>query len=169
MTPWGTASYPHLLKADTFKNQTKFKTGVVVTNQADIGMFKDRFKELIADERFKFAKNSDRKGIPGMPFEDTDAGFLIKSSSKFKPAGFDSRNNPLPDGVNVGGGSTIRFLAQLFNYDEGISLQILSYQVRDLKEWGGASQFEPVDDGYTVDDMQDTSGPYASSGADLDI
>ncbi len=168
MTPWGIASFPHLIKPDTYKNQTKFKMGVI-PSPGDAAGFKVQFKKLIEDERFKFAKNSDRNGVPGVPFSDDENGFLIKASSKFKPLGFDTRNNPLPPDIDVGGGSIVRMLVQLYNYEEGISFQLLQYQLKQFVARGGTSSFDAVDDGFVADATEEPESGFVASGSALDI
>lgn len=162
--PLGTAVYPHLHKPDT---EGKYATGKYDT-QIEL--------EPVDLARFKKALAEKTKGMPGakgkLPFKKNKEGTeLIVTKSKFMPIGFDSHNNRLPEGTEVGGGSKIRVLCGIFDYDDGIALQLLQYQVKELKTYSLKSAFAVDDDGYTHEAESGFGGGDTSeeSGDDLDI
>lgn len=168
-TPFGVAVYPSLHKLDTEGQYptNKYKTDLLLSKE-DFAKFKAEFKEKIKGEKFKTK-------TPKMPFKtDKDGNELVRFKSKYMPLGFDIRNKQFPtdNPVDVGGGSTIRVMATIFNYDDGISLQINQYQVKELKQWNRESAFDAEDDGY---EHEGDSGGFGedsdegTSGDELDI
>jgi hypothetical protein len=88
-----------------------------------------------------------------MPFKTLkDGREVIAATSAFKPLAFDARKQPIADDVDIGGGSTGRIAVEVYNYDKGLSLRLKKVQVIDLKSWGGADEFDDVDDGFDATD-----------------
>jgi len=140
----------------------KFNGNIVLEGEAAV-KFKSEIDAIIASERFK-NKN------PRLPYKtNKDGQFEVVARTSKRPAMFDSKNRPVPADTEVGGGTVMRIHVGPYNYGDGLSLTLYSVQIKDLKLRGDRVPFEPEDDGYTVDDIQDTSGPFETSGADLDI
>lgn len=148
-SPVGVAAYPHLNKKDTqFDAEGIYHVEIKVTKE-EAAAFKKKLMDLVSDHTFKTKKVH----IPIAEAKDGD-GYVIKTKSKFKPVLFDSKNRPLSDDIRIGGGSELRFIAEVRPYEkngEGISLGLKQVQIVKLVEGGGgASAFDAVDDGFEV-------------------
>lgn len=141
-SPIGIAVFPHLEKPDTFKGQNHYKLNLELPKDV-AEVFKAKLQEMIKDEKFETKK-------PKLPIrEGRDEGvLLISAKSQYKPVIYDSHKNPITS--RVGGGSKVRFIAEIYNYGEGISLRLNQVQVVDLKEQSSCA-FDDVEDGYTAD------------------
>lgn len=140
-SPIGIAVFPHLETPDTFKGQNHFKLNLELPKEV-AEVFKAKLQEMIKDEKFE-TKN------PKLPIrEGRDGGvFLISAKSQYKPVIYDSHKNPVT--ARVSGGSKVRFIAEVYNYGEGISLRLNQVQVVELRE--GSCAFDDIEDGYTAD------------------
>jgi DNA-directed RNA polymerase len=171
LTPWFTARFPKISKADT-KGQYadgKFKTDGVLDDaayavvektlkdaakhfwpgEADVSL---PLKKFYANKEDKAAKKSDGRGL------------TLKS--KYQPACFDAKKTKLPPSVQIGGGSVIRVASAIFPWSKttkfkgeevteyGISLRLGDVQVRKLVEFqaqGDGSAFDADEEGFTYE------------------
>lgn len=163
-TPWGRAVYPHLQAEDPAYGGFIFK--IIPESEEELKVFQAKLLDIVGPVRFKTK-------TPTFPYPELQDGtVMIKAKSKYRPLGFDSKNRPLPKGLTVGSGSLIRAAVVPNVYDKGISLYLQQYQVKELRDGGGASsQFEEVDDGFEAEELQaegafDTEEP---AGSALDI
>jgi hypothetical protein len=144
-SPIGTAVYPFLEKPDTFKGQTHYKLGLELS-KTEAEAFKAKLLEMIKDEKFDTKK-------PKLPIKDgrEDGLFLIPAKSQYKPVVFDAQKNPLAANISIGGGSKVRFSAEVYNYGDGISLRLNQVQVVDLVERNANNcAFDDIEDGYVA-------------------
>lgn len=177
-TPFGTARYPHISSPDTQGKyaDNKYKVKLVLPlgspeAQTFISQIKEAATRLHGPKGLKLY----------MPFvedeEANEAVFILKT--QYAPSIFDSRGKPAK-GVNVGGGSVIRLMGNIVEYDKGITMQFNQVQIKELNGFGTCA-FDAVEDGYEFDpsdatyqtgqsaasDTGDTEG--ADSGSALDI
>ena len=148
-TPIGTAVLPFLFTED--KEYGGYKIAIRVDKKT-AEVFKAKLLDELKGEEFK----SKTPHIPIVADEKHEGMYLIRTSSKYKPAVFDSKNKPLNESSRIGGGSEVRAVAEAFKYEvqkkEGIKLRLKQVQVIKLAEGGaGASSFEQVEDGYEAD------------------
>lgn len=74
------------------------------------------------------------------------------------PAVVDSQNNPIPDTVLVGNDSLVRVRFVPFTYGEGeVTALLQGVQVLNLVPYERKSQFEAVDNGFTVGASSETN------------
>jgi hypothetical protein len=178
-SPFGAARYPHISSPDTKGKfaDNKFKTKLVCriddpAAKAAVEAIDDAAIEIHGKKGEKLYK----------PYViDEEAGeivFIAKSS--YAPAVFDGRGQPAK-GVQVGGGSVIRLMGNLVEFDKGISLQLNQVQIKELNGFGTCG-FEAIDDGYeydpsdasfqqgrTASDDTGTNDTGATNGSALDI
>ena len=160
VTDFGKAIYPSITEVDD-KGQFptgKFKTYLELTPES-MATFKATVEKIAKGETFK-VKN------PKMPFKtvtfkDGSTTEVVVATSKFKPIIVDGLKKPLKDGTSIGGGSIIRIAVEPYNYDKGLSLRLKKVQVKELITYGGADEFDEIEDGFTDDSSDD--------GDDLDI
>lgn len=158
VTPIGTFVYPKISQPDTQGEfaDNKYKTYLELDAQ-DMTSFKSQIAAIAKAETFKVKQ-------PKMPFKTLkDGREVINATSAFKPLAFDARKQPIPEDAVIGGGSTGRIAVEVYNYDKGLSLRLKKVQVIDLKSWGGADEFDEVDDGFGSDEDE------ASPKNELDI
>lgn len=155
-SPFGVAKYPHISSPDTKGKfaDGKYKTKLIMALDDDAAT---RFMAVI-DEAAR-ALHGPKGDKLYKPYEvDEDAGqvtFVFKT--KYAPAIFDSRNNAAK-GVNIGGGSVIRLMGNIVEFDKGITAQFNQVQIKELNGFG-ASAFDEVEDGYAFEpDDGDSSG-----------
>lgn len=167
----GVAVYPHLDVPDAFTDPETGKTGVpkysvkIKPSDADLKAFKAEMEKQAAE----LLPDCDR---PGLPFHKnkTTKEITVKmaSGAERKPPLFDAKNNKLPDGVVVGGGSLLNVRVALNAYEGfggGINLYIDAVQVLELREdTFGKSPFE-VTEGYAYEGNQSGSGDEADEGS----
>lgn len=122
-----------------------------------------KVKETIRKAALDLGVDADEIDNIKMPFKKIKKGKdskekeeVLKATSgeKFRPAGFDGKNNKLPGGVIIGGGSVIR-LDVTPNFYEGfgggVNLYMNMYQVLKLVEGGETkSSFEETE-GFVYD------------------
>jgi hypothetical protein len=159
VSPIGTFVHPKISQPDTQGEfaDNKYKTYLALDAQ-DMASFKSQLDAIAKAETFKVKQ-------PKMPFKTlTDGREVIRATSAFKPLAFDARKQPIREDAVIGGGSTGRISVEVYNYDKGLSLRLKKVQVIDLKSWGGADEFDEVDDGFGTSDEDD-----AGSNNELDI
>ena len=161
-SPFGVAKYPHISSPDT---KGKF---------AD-GKYKTKLTLPIDDEgavRFMAEIDAAAEEIHGAagaklykPYEvDEEAGevtFTLKT--KYEPAIFDASNRKAR-GVHIGGGSVIRLMGNIVEYDKGVTCQFNQVQIKELNGFG-TSGFDAVEDGYDYD-PDDAMTNSSTSGND---
>ena len=106
------------------------------------------------------------KKIKNMPWKPIDGGLIsVKFATAYKPRCFDAANRPIPDGVQIGRGSTLKVSYQSNVYPAfggGINLYLIAVQVVDFKAYaadGAEFGFEASEDapetGFTPADTGD--------------
>lgn len=152
-TPVGIAVFPYLRKPDTFKGQEHYKATIELP-KAEAEAFKA--------EVLKMADASKLPKKPKTPVKEgrDDSVMLVTAKSKYAPAIFDAHKNVIPASVDIAGGSKLRAICELYQYDEGISLRLLQVQVVELRERHGANcAFDEIEDGYTFEGgAEETNG-----------
>lgn len=173
ITPWGTAVYPCLHKLDTDGKfaTNKFKVDIEPSDSSDFDRFKSELAELT-----RYLDLDEDSTTPIKTLKDGLEVIRLRSSER--PMAFDTRNRPIhtdPDDpkhpcVAVGGGSIIRANAMIYPYDEGYTLIITQYQIKELVPFGERGSAFDESDGYEVEneDHAETNGFGVSSGT-LDI
>lgn len=165
-SPFGTARYPHISSPDTKGKyaDNKYKTKLVFpiddpAANAMVERINEACKEIHGNLKNKY-----------VPAEiDEEAGeIILTAKSHYAPAVFDGRGNAAK-GVQVGGGSVIRLMGNLVEFDKGISLQLNQVQIKELNGFGTCG-FEAIDDGYeySAEDASFQQGRTADSGEDED-
>lgn len=163
-SPFGTAKYPHISSPDTKGKfaDNKYKTKLVfkIDDPAALAAV-EAIKEAATEIHGKKGQNL------YMPFViDEDEGEItITAKSAYAPAVFDAKGNAAK-GVQVGGGSVIRLMGNLVEFDKGISLQLNQVQIKELNGFGKCA-FDEVEDGYEFD-ASDASFSTGSTGTDSD-
>lgn len=152
-TPIGTAVFPHLRKPDTFKGQEHYKVSIELP-KAEAEAFKT--KVLALADTSKLPKK------PKTPVKDgrDDSVLLVTAKSKYMPGIYDAHKQRIPESVDIAGGSKIRAICEVYQYDEGVSLRLLQVQVIQLRERGGGNcAFDEIEDGYAYEggDEEETS------------
>ena len=197
VTPWFTARYPKINKADTKGKYAdgKFKTDGLLdddTYKVVEKTLKDAAAKLWPDVDVDevslplktFYKNAEAKAKG----EADGQGFTLKS--QYKPAAFDSKKKKLGDTVVIGGGSVIRVASAIFPWSKaskmkvvkngktsieevteyGIGLRLGDVQVKELVQFSGGgdgSAFDDVEDGFEYDGEGDTAGDQFDDAGDL--
>jgi hypothetical protein len=152
VTPVGVAVYPKISEPDTKGKYAdgKYKTDVDFGDHTDalIKKFEDAAKAWGAPMNLPVVEQKDKDKKP-------TGKRLIRFKSKYRPAVFDAKKNPLPENMVIGGGSEIRIDCTLFPYTEGkggVALRLGPVQVANLVEGGeGAANFDEME-GFTYDD-----------------
>jgi hypothetical protein len=154
-TPWSRAIWPSLHTPDTKGDNpsNKYQVDLEPIDQQDFIRFMGELETILEGERFT-KRNPENPPVR----ENKDGVEIIRTRSAYRPMGFDTKNNPLPPDVAVGGGSIIRVLAKYRNYGKGYALDLLQYQVKELVSGDNREPaFEPVDDGFEVESFGNTS------------
>lgn len=166
VTPVGIAVYPKISEPDTKGKyaDNKFKTDV------DFGSHTDALIK-------KFEEAATAWGVPmNLPVVDQKdkdkkptGKKLLRFKSKYRPAVFDAKKKPIPEGVVVGAGSELRIDCTLFPYTEGkggVALRLGPIQLASLVEGGeGAGNFDEMEGfeyGGEGDDAADGSEGFDS-------
>jgi hypothetical protein len=150
VTPQGKANWVYLLEPFTqFDPEGVYKITLELDkDDADVMTLIDKIEEKSA-------------GLTHRPFEvDPDTGnYHLKAASKYKPQVFDSANQPIGDGVNVGAGSVVKIAVEPKAYEGfggGIKLYLKAVQVFELVEQSGSSAesfgFDEGEGGFTLPD-----------------
>jgi hypothetical protein len=152
ITPVGLARYPKLDEVDVFQpldkkgkpsgaEKRRYVTGIIFsdTDLAEVqAKLKAKAKELLPDcENPKLPIKKDKK--TGQLFLEATSG------EKYRPAVFDAKNNKIPGGLAIGGGTKMKLDVSINAYEGfggGINLYMNAVQVLDLVEKGvGKSNF----------------------------
>jgi hypothetical protein len=145
----------------------------------------DKMRKSIEAYAKKVLPDIDKPKTPFKPEMEKDGdkrvetGKLLMTATsgvKYKPPVFDAKNNKLPEGLAIGGGSLIRLEVSLNDYEisddnAGVNLYINAVQVLDLVEKGvGKSNFEEADGFVMEEEARSSFGakPQASSTSDMD-
>lgn len=153
--------WPHLLVPDrksfdegqTFKEQ--YKTNFRVSDD-ELKRLKAKFTAIAIKEMEREGKDVDEDWRPKMPFQKNKETkeITIVAASKNKPGVFDSKNNPLPADVSIGGGSLGAIDVTINPYTGfggGVNLYLNLVQVSKLEEnTQGKPRFEETE-GYTYE------------------
>jgi hypothetical protein len=173
VSPFGTAQYPHISSADTVGKfaDGKFKTKTVHP-LGDAAA--QSFIKAIDDAATTFhGKAGASLYKPYVIDEDANTVTFVYKT-QYAPAVFDSRNKPILSSTRIGGGSVIRLLGNLVEYEKGLTAQFNQVQVKALNG-PGVSAFDEVEDGYahTSDEPAEPTAADpvegASANAALDI
>jgi hypothetical protein len=155
--PIGDAVFPHITEVDTKYEPHKYRTCIRLTPK-DTAALQKQLKEWAKENGIKTSK------WPWKELKSKDGGeseivFNAISGADIRPLVFDAKNNKLPAGVKIGGGSKIR-VKVVFGYSPKnghVSLYMNAVQVVELVQGGTArSPFEETE-GYTVSD-EDAAG-----------
>lgn len=118
-----------------------------------------------------------------VPYEEQEDGsFMLKVKTKAQgtnkdgeewersPARFDARGEPVPDHVEIGGGSLLKVAGVLKEYkgsgniDHGITAYLNAVQILELEQWEPDAEsygFEEQDDGYSTAEYTNDEPPEA--------
>ena len=164
-TPVGTAVLPFLHKEDDKYGGYKVWLRV---DKKTAEVFKAKLLDTVKDHPFK-TKNVK---LPIEADKKADGYYLITTSSNYKPMVFDSKNHALPEGTQVGGGTELRVLAEVYPWEvkreEGIKLRLKQAQIIKLAT-GGSSGFDEVEDGFEVDTDGGQESHFETANSALDI
>ena len=159
VSPLGSALYAHLDKPDTkFDDVGKFKISLKL-DPADEGV-----REFLRELTDHTNAEHDGGHVPFTHDKDGDGDktglFIVTFKSKYPPKVFDAFGNPLPEGIKVGNGSTVRVAYREHHYDAfsgGMALWLQAVQVHELVEYTGTDAA-----GYGFD----VEGPEEEAPAD---
>jgi hypothetical protein len=167
ITPVGLARYPKLDEVDVYQpldkkgkpsgaEKRRFITGIIFSD-TDLAAVQARLKakaaELLPDcESPKLPIKKDKK--TGQLFLEATSG------EKYRPAVFDAKNNKIPGGLAIGGGTKMKLDVSINAYEGfggGINLYMNAVQVLDLVEKGvGKSNFDEAE-GYAHEAPAETA------------
>jgi hypothetical protein len=176
-TPIGVARYPKISKPDTTGEyaDNKYKTDVVFSDD-DLKTVK---KQLLDFAKENYTADEVKKivGTDGWPIKeakDKETGEVtefVRFKSQRKPIIIDAKRNPIPNSVEVGGGSRIRVGGTLNAYkkggNKGINIYLNAVQVIELQQGFNINDFDEVDDGYVADESSFGGGDDEASEFDL--
>jgi hypothetical protein len=173
--PVGTAVFPKLDKVDVY--QPKNAKGQA--NGAEKRTWNTRVKYGDEDHRAidawlkKLAKDAGLSSVTNWPWKkDKKTGeitLMVSSGEEYKPGYYDAKNNKLPEGTVIGGGSQIKVNVSPFVYEGlggGIKLYLNAVQVVKLERGGanGVSPFEE-EEGYEAPAVTEDKSPFDPSTA----
>ena len=160
-TPIGIARFPHLKEPDTHGQfaDNKYKVGIILS-KTELAEIKKKLIELTGlNEKNQFPIGADK--------QDESIQFL-KIKSKRKPLIMDANRQQLPEDMDIGGGSKIRAVVEVYPYTaqgvKGVALRMKSIQVIELVERKG-QDFDVVEGGYTY--VPDTEEGDVETALDL--
>jgi hypothetical protein len=193
-SPVGTAVFPYLNEPDTkFDARGTYTTklkAVLEESQPLIDRLNAEHAKSVAAAKAENPKKAKKIKDGPLPYEmETDeegneTGNVLlkfkliaqgtradKTTFTQKPALFDAKGKPLPQGKKVGGGSRIKVAFEINPYftdiaGAGISLRLRAVQVLELKEWGNrdAAAFGfGQEEGYSADDDAAATFPENAS------
>lgn len=178
-TPKGVAVWPHLHAPDTKFDKAGTYSTKITLEAADaapvIAAIDEELDKSYEASKAKAKGKKIKKATPS--YDENEDGsftfnFKMKASgvredgSKWsrRPAVFDAIGEPVPEGVRVGGGSTIRVAAELSPYYNaadkaaGVSLRLVAVQVIELVQFGersaGEFGFDSVEGGFSADSVE---------------
>lgn len=178
ITPVGIARYPKLDAIDVFQpldkkgrpngaEKRRYITGIIFS-ESDLEGVKSKLSakaaELIPDcENPKLPIKKDKK--TGQFFLEATSG------EKFRPTVFDAKNNKIPAGLAIGGGSKIKLDLSINAYEGfggGINLYMNAVQVLELVEKGEGKSNFGEEDGFEFsgEDAKETADHNEDNGED---
>lgn len=168
-TIWPDKPYTEFNQAGK-KNEPQYKI-VFDPTPDDLVKIEADIREKIGPMTFKV-----KKPKLGVSISKSDGIKTVRPASKYKPVIFDMKNGKLQDPKfneadgtyakdmnepKIAAGTVARAFCQLNPYEEGVSLQLISIQVKTLVEWegkgGGSSPFEEGE-GYTSENDSPFNG-----------
>lgn len=187
VTPPGTAVFPHLREADEYEGKRNYKVTIKLpadcpsTQQLIDKLEAIRDKYWATDDEVKKKFNVKQRAAmkPHPVFrEETDdegnetgyllfsascaEGFQDKRTGKFvslAPQIVDAKRKPLPDDIDVWGGSTLKIAYAPFCWARGnpiwaygVKMRLRAVQVIELRSGGGASSAFDVEEGFEAED-----------------
>lgn len=158
-TPPGIARYPHITTPDLKGKfaDGKFKTKLIVPKK-DAAPLVEKLQTIAKEHK-----------VSKLPFKDEDGNIVFTFKTQFKPLVVDARLNEVKQvDFRIGGGSRICVGFIVFQYDNGISLQMKQVQVLDLVD-GNDVMFEAAEGSFNAADLSETSNGSVSSDSELDI
>jgi hypothetical protein len=176
--PDAVAVFPKLDKIDIY--QPKNAKGQVTGPEKRTWNTRLKFND--ADHRTvdawlkKLAKDAGLQSVANWPWKKDkktgDVTLMVSSGEEYKPGLYDSRNNKLPEGVVIGGGSVLKANVSPFVYEGlggGIKLYLNAVMVKKLEQGAnGASPFDAEDDGYVAPEVTEEKSPFDPSTAATD-
>lgn len=176
--PVATAVFPKLNKVDVYqpKNAKGQASGPEKRTWNTRLKFTDEDHREVDAWLKKLAKDAGLKSVANWPWKkDKKTGeitLMVSSGEEYKPGLYDAKNQPLPEGVIIGGGSQIKTNVSPFVYEGlggGIKLYLNAVQVVKLERGGGAgvSPFEE-EDGFVAEQAAAKSPFNGDAVADED-
>jgi hypothetical protein len=147
-SPFGSARYPHISSPDTKGKfaDNKYKTKLVFA--IDDPAAKAAVEAIDAAAIEIHGAKGGKLYKPYVIDED-EGEITIIAKSTYAPAIFDAKGNQAK-GVQIGGGSVLRLMGNLVEFEKGISLQLNQVQIKELNSFGKFA-FEAIEDGYEFD------------------
>lgn len=198
VSPKGRLGYPALSKPDTkFVAEGEYKTHLFLGADEAASLI-EKLNEGVAKAVANAKADPKNKGkkikeadLPLLWNEDeTEArfSFKLKATGKKrtgeaftqKPALFDAKGKPLPEGVKIGSGTMAKVSFEIVPFftalvGAGVSLRLKAVQVINLKEWGSAGNgsaygFDEEEgdeiEGDSSDDFKDESAGAGDAPTD---
>jgi hypothetical protein len=174
-TPIGVARFPKITKPDTTGDyaDNKYKTDVVFSDE-DLKTVKANIVEF-AKKNFT-ADELKKIDLPIKEHKDKETGEVttfVRFKSARKPIIVDAKRKPIPEGVDIGGGSRIRVGGTLNAYkkggNKGVNIYLNGVQVIELFSGFNPNDFDEYDgdDAYVAEADMMTGSDEASSEFDL--
>ena len=159
--PVATAVFPKLDKVDVYqpKNAKGQPSGPEKRTWNTRLKFNDEDHREIDNWLKKLAKDAGLKTVTNWPWKkDKKTGevtLMVSSGEEYKPGLYDAKNQPLPEGVIIGGGSLLKTNVSPFVYEGlggGIKLYLNAVQLVKLERGAnnGVSPFDEAD-GYVAE------------------
>lgn len=162
VTPKGRLGFPFLVRPDTkFNPEGEYKTHLFLGGGAAediLAKLEAGVKEAVAKAKADPKNKGKKIKEADLPIqwneEETEVrlSFKLKASGKNgkgeaftqKPALFDAKGKPLPEGVKIGSGSIAKVSFEIVPFftalvGAGVSLRLKAVQVINLKEYSGSS------------------------------
>jgi hypothetical protein len=164
ITPPVTLVWPKLNEPDVFKPKKGEPKVRYVTDAKLREPDLKKLQKYLADLAKKYLPDVEKPKLPFKVDKKTKDVLLTASSGvKYRPPMFDARNQKLPVGVIIGGGTEAKLDLSVNFYEmsaenSGINLYIRAGQILKLVEGGFKSSFEEAE-GFTysgVDDGEDS-------------
>lgn len=187
VSPKGRLGYPALTKPDTkFNSEGEYKTHTFFS-AADAEGLIEKLNEGVAKAVANAKADPKNKGkkikeadLPLQWNEDETEvrlSFKLKATGKKKtgetftqkPALFDAKGKPLPEGVKIGSGTIAKVSFEIVPFytalvGAGVSLRLKAVQVINLKEWGSAGNGSAY--GFEEEEGDDIEGSEGSEFGD---
>lgn len=166
VSPIGTAVFPHITTRDMDGKFATKKYGTrLELSPEDFAKVKAELTQVAKSEKFDVK-------VPKMPFKKNKDEELcqIYASTQHLPLVVDAKRRKIvnPDKIDdvdeayewlkkreVWGGSRIRICCTVFNYGDGLSLQLESVQVVEARKRRSADVFDIEEDGYEFEEPSD--------------